>query len=108
MDWNINWLEPWDALCTEPATFENELYNEVGEHHVLFGRKVTAIARRYDCDDFLFQVHDSEYSFAVVHLTYSTKREEDSKYPRTKIFKDINDWINGCMIVDNLEYMIDE
>lgn len=41
MDWNINWLEPWGALCTEPFTFENELYNEVGEHHILFGKKDT-------------------------------------------------------------------
>lgn len=99
------WLEPWGALCTESFYFENELYNEVGEHHILFGKRVTAIAKRYDCDDVLLQVHDSKYSFAVVHLTYSTKREEDSKYPITKMFKDIHDWINECMIPEHSEYV---
>lgn len=106
MDWNINWLEPWGAICTESVTFENVLYNEVGEHHILFDKKVTVIARRYDCDDFLFQVHDSEFSYAVVHLTYSMKKEADPKYPITKVFKDIDDWIKRCMIPDNSEYMV--
>lgn len=104
MDKNISWLEPWDYLCTEPNSFEQELYFEVGEQHVLYGKKVTAIGRRYDCDDFLFQVYDSEFNYAVVHLTYSRMREKNPSFPRTKLFKDLNDWINNCMIPDHLEY----
>jgi argininosuccinate synthase len=29
----IDWLEPWEPLCTAPDSFENELYNEVGGKH---------------------------------------------------------------------------
>lgn len=105
---DINWLEPWDSLCTDPNFFENEFYTEVGEQHILYDRKVTVTGRRYDCDDFLFQVHDSEYGFAVVHLTYSKMREKDPNYPRTKLYKDLNDWINRCMIPDHSEYMLGE
>lgn len=104
----LNWLEPWDELCTTSFSFENELYKEIGEHHILYGKKVTAIGRRYDCDDFLFKVHDSEIRYAVVHLTYSMKREENPMYPRTKVFKDMNEWIDKCMIPDNSEYMVGE
>lgn len=105
---NINWLEPWDSLCVEPSYFEKELYKEVGERHLLHRKKIIAIGRRYDCDKVLFQVHDSEFNFAVVHLTYSSKREEDPKYPRTKVYKDLNHWINECMIPDHSEYTLDE
>ena len=108
MNKNINWLEPWDSLCTESNSFEQELYFEVGERHVLHGKKVTAIGRRYDCDDYLFQVHDSEFNYAVVHLTYSRMKEQDAGFPRTKLFKDLNDWINNCMIPDHSEYMFGE
>jgi hypothetical protein len=105
---NISWLEPWDELCTEPVSFENELYKEVGEYHILYGKKVTAVGRRYDCDDFLFKIHDSEFEYAVVHLTYSSKREGNPKFPRTKVFRDINDWIERCMIPDHSEYTVGE
>ncbi|GMQ58359.1 hypothetical protein AN1V17_27540 [Vallitalea sediminicola] len=74
---DINWLEPWDSLRTEPSFFEKELYSEVGKQHILYGKMVMAIGRRYDRDDILFKVYDSELSFAVVHLTYSNKREKN-------------------------------
>ena len=108
MDKDYKWLEPWDSLCTEPSSFEKELYNEVGEKHILYGKKVMAIGRRYDCDDFLFRIYDADFNFAVVHLTYSGRKEESFKYPRTKVYKDLNDWINRCMIPDNSEYMLCE
>lgn len=108
MNETINWLEPWDSLCTEPTSFERELYFEVGDGHILHGKKVTAIARRYDCDDFLFQVHDSEFNYAVVHLTYSRMKEKNPSFPRTKLYKDLNDWINDCMIPEHSEYMLGE
>ena len=87
---DINWLEPWDSLSAAPNYFEKNFYREVGEQHVLF------------------QVHDSEINFAVVHLTYSYKREKESKYPRTIVYKDLNHWINVRMIPDHSEYTLDE
>jgi hypothetical protein len=108
MDKGIDWLEPWDSLYTEPSSLEKELYSEVGEQHILYGKKVAAIGRRYDCDEFLFQVHDSEFSFAVVHLTYYKRREDNPKYPRTKVYKDLDDWINTCMKPEHSDHMLCE
>lgn len=105
---NINWLEPWDSLCTEPSSFEIELYKEVGEQHILYGKKVSTVGRRYDKDDILFQVHDSNLYFAVVHLTYSNKRDVNPKFPQTKIYRDLDDWINNCMLPDHAEYILDD
>lgn len=100
---NIKWLEPWDSLCTEGSSFEQELYKELGKKHVLYNKKISVIGRRYDRDDFLFEVNDIEFKFAVVHLTFSGK-EESGVYPRTKLYKDLDDWINRCMIPDYNEF----
>lgn len=43
-----------------------------------------------------------------MHLTYSKGREDDPKYPKTKVYKDLNDWISKCMISDHLKYMTNE
>lgn len=95
----VDWLESWDSLCTEPDYFEKELYNEVGIFHVLHEKKVSAIGRRYDCDDVLFLVHDSKFNYAVVKLAYSNYRIDkvNPKYPRAKLYNDLDDWINKCM-----------
>ncbi|MEQ8154377.1 MAG: hypothetical protein ABRQ25_05775 [Clostridiaceae bacterium] len=105
----INWLEPWGSLCTVPDYFEKELYNEVGILHVLYGKTVTAIGKRYDCDDVLFRVYDSKFRYEVVHLTYSKSKinKINLKYPKTKLYECLDDWINKCMIPDHSEYMID-
>ncbi len=95
-------------MHTEASSFETELYKEVGTSHVLYGKMVTAVGRRYDCDDVLYQVHDAEFRYAVVHLTYSTKREENSDVPCTIIYIDLNDWINRGMKPDNEDYLCEE
>lgn len=104
----IDWLEPWDSICTEPDCFKKELYNEVGKKHILFGKEVSAIGKRYDCDDFLFQVFYASFKFAVVHLTFSKKTEDSIQFPKTTTYKDLNSWINECMIPAHSEYVLDE
>ncbi|MCT8978496.1 hypothetical protein N4T77_18060 [Clostridium sp. CX1] len=106
----IEWLEPWGSLCTGPDYFEKELCNEVGILHVLYGKKVSAIGRRYDCDDVLFRVYHSKFNYAAVHLTYSNSKmgKVNPKYPRTKLYKDLDDWIKKCMIPDHSEYILYE
>jgi hypothetical protein len=101
---SIDWLEPWGPLCTAPNSLENELYCEVSVNHILFERKVSAIGRRYDCDDILFRVFDSEFNYAVVHLTYSKKKEICHLYPITIVYKDLMTWINECMNPSNVDY----
>ena len=103
----IDWLEPWDSICTDPIYFEKELYNEIGRKHILYGKKVSAIGRRYDCDDILFQVSDSSFILAVVHLTYAKKTEDSMQWPKTTTYKDLNTWINECMIPAHSEYVLD-
>lgn len=104
----INWLEPWESLCTAPDSFESELYNEVGRNHILFGKKVSAIGRRYDCDDLLFRVFDSEFNYAVVHLTYSKKTKVTPQYPKTTVYKDLGSWVNECMMPTHSDYVLCE
>lgn len=104
MDINIEWLEPWDSLCTDGKSFEEELYKELGKKHILYGKKLSAIGRRYDCDEYLFQVNNLDFRVAVVHLTFSGKEEFNNNYPKTKVYKDLNDWINNCMIPDHYEF----
>ena len=104
MNINIDWLEPWDSLCVNTEYFEKQLYKEVGKTHILYGKQVKAIGRKYDCDDYLFRVTDTEFTYAVVHLTYSTNNNSPN-YPRTRVYKDLNDWINNCMKPDHDLYM---
>jgi hypothetical protein len=51
------------------------------------------IGRRQDCDDVLFALGDGRV--AIVHLTYSGKREPVPSSPRTKLF-------------DSLEHFVEE
>lgn len=104
----IDWLEPWGSVNSDPDYFEKELYNEVGKNHILYGKKVSAIGRRYDCDDILFQVFDSKFIYVVVHLTFTRKTEDSIQYPKTTTYKDLNSWINECMIPVHSEYVLDE
>ena len=104
MDIDFEWLEPWEVLAANQNFFEQELYLETGEKHMLFGKKVTAIGRRIDRDDVLFLVHDFDFACAVVHLTYSKCKEKDPLRPATKFYADIEDWIQIRMIPDHLEY----
>ncbi len=106
MKFEIDWLEPWNLLCTEPSSFEEELYREIGKDHILYGKKVRTIGRRYDKDDFLYIVDDSQFSLAVVHLTYCHHTEENLDFPITKLFKDLDDWVNNCMLPDHEEYVL--
>lgn len=100
---NIKWLEPWNSLCTNENLFEEELHKELGKKHILYNKKVSIIGRRYDCDDFLFEIDNIDFKFAVVHLTFSGKEESES-YPKTRVYKDLNDWINRCMVPDYNEF----
>ena len=68
----MNYLEPWYAI-PNPKHIENQLSSELPRKHILSGIRVTALAQRQDCDDFLFSLHDGTNRVAVVHLTFSRK-----------------------------------
>lgn len=98
----IKWLEPWDELCTSGASFERQLHTEMMKGHVLYNIPVKAIARRYDCDDVLFQLETGDYKYAVVHLTYSKSKHSSVEIPRTKLFVSIDEFEEKCMKNDHI------
>lgn len=79
-------LSPWEAIAVQKEGFQQELQKEVSEAHPLFDKKVEAIATRADCDDVLFQLEEGKY--AVVHLTWKGKTEENPIWPATRICDD--------------------
>ena len=63
-----------------------ELGREVSRSHVLHGCSFTAIARRGDRDDVLFEVVGAQAKLYVVHLTW--RKESSSEWPAATAFAD--------------------
>ena len=97
----IKLFEPW-AKC--PGGLEKELRKEVATTHVLFGVEAISIARRIDNDDVLFYLPKYKNPFAVVHLTWSGRPEDNSVFPYTKLYTSLKDWTENCLKADNLEF----
>src|SRR4028119_1395707 len=93
---DIHFLVPWYKFEKVETVFAEQLCMEVSPKHVLFNKKVKAIAKRQDNDDILFEVLDDENKFAVVHLTWKQRNEEDPRYPKTRLFKNWIDLYNEC------------
>jgi hypothetical protein len=98
---NLRWLAPW-----EPASsgLEAELEKEISPVHPLFGRKAIAVGRRGDCDDVLFFLPDHTFPLAVVHLTWSGRREKSAAWPHTTFYASLDDWVERCMGPDHVEF----
>lgn len=95
----MDFLEPWFA-DTNPS-LKAELLRELIPGHILYGLRVTPVARRQDRDDVLVKIENGSNKVAVVHLTY--KSETDPQYPLTSIFDSMDDW-QSAMKADNLEF----
>lgn len=86
VDFSLHFSDPWMDAYDLPSlgeSLEDELYLEVDEGHPLFGKQVSAIAKRQDNDDALFSLADGK--IALVHLTWSRKKEQGT-FPRTQFF----------------------
>ena len=86
------WPDGWGPVLDvrDRRRFREELEREVGEQHILWGATVEVIARSYRADDILVLL---DGSVAEVHLTWTGKREMDSRWPRTGMFRDIEAWL---------------
>lgn len=84
-------LEPWFA--TTGLQLVEELRRELSPGHVLEGIEVSAIGQRKDRDDVLYALQDGSNRLAVVHLTYSKSRETRSSYPITRVFANLELWL---------------
>jgi hypothetical protein len=98
---DIPWKLPWQSLISDYHALE--LKREVSNNHPLFGQNLIAIGQRVDCDDVLFYLPQYSLKFAVVHLTWSGKKE-DHPYPSTSFYATLEDWIEHCLLPDCSEY----
>lgn len=62
---------------------------------------MSAVARRQDCDDVLFVSTREPHIVAVVHLTYSGRREKSDRMPWTTTFSSVQDWLARGMLADH-------
>lgn len=79
---------PWHSTDSSDRGLKDELFQELNKKHVLFGKEVHPIARRQDCDEVLFEVINSDYKYAIVHLTWRMKEEPNPAFPGTQLIKD--------------------
>jgi len=88
---------PWHA--SPPGHWHDELARECSEQHCLFGVTARVVARRQDCDDFLFELFGSRApgEFAVVHLVFGSRRESNPAFPGATVFSTFQDWVVRCM-----------
>jgi hypothetical protein len=95
-------LEPWNAIEEQRRqALEQELERELPSDHALAGKSVRAVAVRMDQDDVLFEVLGGGY--AVVHLTWTGRRESSSQWPATRLFSSLQDWRERGMKPDHEE-----
>jgi hypothetical protein len=93
----VDWLVPWHPV-DDPAMRRNllaELQRELPKGHVLTGANLTVFARRQDRDDVLFVLSDGRV--AIVHLTYSRKRERLPDFPRTRLYETLDRFVEKAM-----------
>jgi hypothetical protein len=107
---NVTLLPPWEEFLQDAESqrraeiFAAELRIEVSSRHPLFGFSVRALAWRCDQDDVLFEVVGRAEKLAVVHLTWSQRREADPRYPSTRLFSSWQSWLEQVMRPDHDDY----
>lgn len=111
--------EPWNELQIEQKiAFEDELKRELGigdksifnflktsERHILFDSEFSAFCHDQRNDDVLFEIRKPEFEkqFALVHLTWTSKKEKEG-YPNTTFYSDFDDFKYSKMYADKAEW----
>jgi hypothetical protein len=83
---------PWEPAGEWADGLVLELESEIAPSHVLYGKKLVAVARRRDNDDVLFETQDEPAGYAFVHLTWRGGQEPDPTWPYTVLFSSWEDW----------------
>jgi hypothetical protein len=100
---SLPYRAPWCGLeASAAASLEAQLGRELSRRHILFGRRVAAIARRQDSDDVLFELDGAGPGgpLAVVHLTWVRGEDRDSRYPSTDVYATRWRFEEECMLPD--------
>lgn len=111
--------EPWNELqIQQKIAFEDELKKELGlndksfsdyiikqEKHILFDSEFSAFCHDRRNDDVLFEIrkHGFEKKFALVHLTWTGKKEAEG-CPNTTFYSDFDDFKYSRMYADKAEW----
>jgi hypothetical protein len=98
--------EPWQKISIEEKIrFEDELEKEIGStrsyipaifkqknNHLLAKTEFSALAKNSENDDVIFAIHGEAKGFiAVVNLTWSGKKEKDSRFPLTNLYQSLDE-----------------
>jgi len=101
-------LEPWIAPDIERKfALERELQTEISVNHVLANCDYSALCASLQCDDALFAIHskgDLSASYALVHLTWSSQKEQNQKFPGTTLFNSFEEFREKRMLPDKLDF----
>lgn len=101
----MEYIEPWVAYKNSTEII-SELRHEISSNHLLFEKEVELVARRIDCDDYLFKVTGEKFKYVVVHLTWSRIKETNPVFPSTDIYDTWDDFVNNRMKPDHSEYIL--
>jgi hypothetical protein len=108
-DISLEYLDPWWATDGQDeafhAQFLKQLTTEVGPGHPMYGVPAKLIARG-NGDDCLFKLLDGTERVAIVHLTWSGRRET-LPWPQTQVFKDLDQWRDEWMVPEHEEWLED-
>lgn len=103
------WIRPWIAISDRGRiAYEHELSLELTPDHPLFGVRVTAWARTCVGDDILFQLHEHHAELAVVHLTFTGRKEHDGRWPTVTFYSNLDHWVIRGMLVDAADFESDQ
>jgi hypothetical protein len=113
--------EPWETITVEQKfLFETELQKEIKENssfwervikstskHILADYECSAICKNIQTDDILFSIHNNnipDKSYAIVHLTFSGKKETNTLFPLTTFFENFDAFKFERMYPDKAEW----
>lgn len=113
--------EPWETITIEEKIlFETELQKEIKRlssklfgliksttKHVLADYECSAVCKSIQTDDILFSIYNNEgsdKSFALVHITFSGKTEENYLFPSTILFDSFDAFKFERMYPDKAEW----
>ena len=96
----ITYKYPWYETDQD---LTKQLKIEIASHHVLADKNVKTIARRDDNDDVLYEILDINPTYAIVHLTWQQSKHTDTIWPKTRIFKSLQE-VQEQINRDNLNW----
>ena len=75
------------------------------EKHILFDSEFSAFCHDQRNDDVLFEIRKPKFEkqFALVHLTWTSKKEKQG-YPNTTFYSDFDDFKYSRMYADKAEW----